>query len=380
MSVDSDSEDETALPALEPLDGTAPAILMPADEAPASNLPSPIVSPAHVAGDQGQNQPPPQAQQQQNFPFPIPGPGFLQPGPPPPDSPLSPQLARELSRSSNDPAMTLTSNELAEVEFETPMPSPEAVLHQHVHEEHAMDDGDEEWASTDGESEDGHNEEEADIDEMFHTGDEDSLADPKETTDLSKCTFQDGLPLDPLLPLALVSRSFLSAVRSKLYGKTIVLEDTYQSSLFLRTLENASVSSFYPEDEPDADDEELRKRYSIPWLVRHLIINIDVKTLTLARGGGSVILDILKHCTRMEHFICGPHWPRSAESKLIAALQGCTEMRSIALSGGVDLPEGQQRRGTRDAPRLAWTMNNLTKLLSGWKHLEGVSCFLHNGP
>lgn len=59
---------------------------------------------------------------------------------------------------------------------------------------------------------------------------EDEQPDPEEDDpydsdgefDISAGTFPDGLPADPILPLALISRSFLTVARQKLYRKSVL--------------------------------------------------------------------------------------------------------------------------------------------------------------
>ena len=178
-----------------------------------------------------------------------------------------------------------------------------------------------------------------------------------ETLDASGYIYQDGLPSDPILPLAFINRSFLNAVRSLLYGRQILIRDMYQASLLLRTLQSPIISGY--DIEPDADDEDTRQRQALPHLVRHIAIDVR-KTISIGRGGGSVIIDIIKLCPRLEHFLCSPDWMRTAYVPLQTALKGCSEMKAVALRGG-----GTNRK------EIVWSLSTLEPLVSGWKCLEG---------
>lgn len=103
--------------------------------------------------------------------------------------------------------------------------------------------------------------------------------------------FPDGLPDDPLLPLALVSRPFLAAARTRLYRK-VNLRSVWQASLLLRTINSDSVGN-----------ESLAK------LIRGIKCSLDCGRstgLSMGRGGAAVYIDILERCSRLEELIVFP--------------------------------------------------------------------------
>ncbi|KAK9897179.1 hypothetical protein P389DRAFT_194810 [Cystobasidium minutum MCA 4210] len=172
----------------------------------------------------------------------------------------------------------------------------------------------------------------------------------------SQVSYPDGLPSCPYLPLALVNRSFLNASRTLLYGRHIHLLDVYQAHLLLRTLTSPQVSIY--DDEPDADDEEARQQNMLSYLVYD--ISFDIRShISLGRGGGSLFIDIIKQCPRLERVAYSADLMKSAQKPLEAALSACRSMKSISLRGG-DLP----------AKDLVWEMRNLARLLSVWPKLE----------
>lgn len=177
--------------------------------------------------------------------------------------------------------------------------------------------------------------------------------------DPSTFSYKDGLPSDPLLPLALVNRSFLNAARSILYGSQILLTDMYQAYLLHRTLTSPTVAITTAVEEPEADDEESRQRGSLAYMVRRLHLDIR-KTVSLGRGGGSVIVDLINLCTRLEVLLFSLDWTRSSFDPLRNALLGCKNMRVLALKGG----ESSRKE-------IVWNMSHIQPMLSAWKHLEG---------
>jgi hypothetical protein len=223
------------------------------------------------------------------------------------------------------------------------------------------------WEDEDESQEDVNDEDEDEEDEDEEgEGDADDDMPGLETldgVDPATFTYQDGIPSDPILPLALVNRSFLNAVRSLLYGRQIYISDMYQASLLLRTLSNPTVSS--NDEEPEADDEETRARQSLTWLVRHVSFDLR-KTISLGRGGGQVILDILKLCPRVEQFQSAITWTQTSLIPLRNSLQACDQMKTISLCSG-----------NASRKEIVWTMEMLSPLLSTWKCLEGkLSCML----
>lgn len=171
-------------------------------------------------------------------------------------------------------------------------------------------------------------------------------------------SYEDGLPSCPYLSLALINRSFLNAARTLLYGRHIHLVDTYQAHLLLRTLTSPQVSVC--DDEPDADDEDARQQNMLSYLVRDVAFDIR-NLISLGRGGGSLLIDIIRNCPRIERIAYNADFTRSAQKPLEAALAGCPNMRAVHLRGG-DTP----------AKDLVWEMRNLALLLSKWSKLDNL--------
>lgn len=210
--------------------------------------------------------------------------------------------------------------------------------------------------------EDDENEDEDEEEDGEHVTDEGHASmspnSPLASGPVARVTYEDGLPSCPYLPLALVNRSFLNAARTLLYGRHIHLVDIYQAHLLLRTLSEPQVSVH--EDEPDADDEAVRQQQSLSYLVRDIAFAMP-GLRSLGRGGGSVIIDIIKLCPRLERLSYSSDLTRSAQKPFELALEGCHAMQVIHLRGG-DNP----------AKDLMWEMRNLAPLLSKWKSLKAL--------
>lgn len=219
--------------------------------------------------------------------------------------------------------------------------------------ETSEDDGDDE----DGEDEEEDDEDAADTDEGHGTMPSD-VTPSLTARSLPQVAYPDGLPACPYLPLALVNRSFLNAARTLLYGRHIHLSDVYQAHLLLRSLTSAQVSVY--DDEPDADDEEARQQQMLSYLVRDVAFDIRSQ-ISLGRGGGSLLIDLIKECPRLERLAYSPDFTRSAQKPLEAALAACRSMKSIQLRGG-DLP----------AKDLIWETRNLAPLLNVWNKLDSL--------
>lgn len=155
-----------------------------------------------------------------------------------------------------------------------------------------------------------------------------------------------------------MSRSFLNAARTLLYGRHVHLVDVYQAHLFLRTLTSPQVSVY--DDEPDADDEDARQQHMLSYLVRDL--TFDIRNLvSLGRGGGNLFIGIIEKCSRLERITYSTDFMRSAQKPLEKALSGCSNMRCVHLRGG-DVP----------AKDLVWEMRNLAVLLNKWPKLDNL--------
>lgn len=210
------------------------------------------------------------------------------------------------------------------------------------------------------EDEDGDGDEGDDEDEqMFGEIDDALFAEiSKEVSPFEPRIFEDGLPKDVILPLAFINRSFLTAVRSLLYGRQITLKDMYQVSLFLRSLQGPVVRT--QDIEPEADDDEAQQRKSLTWLVRNVAVDVK-RMISLGRGGGSMILDLIRLCTRLQGFFCTCNFLKSALPQLQLALKGCTDLKAFGFRGS-----------NGDKGGLTWTMQNIEGWLTTFKSLDDL--------
>jgi hypothetical protein len=290
----------------------------------------------------------------------------------PPMTPATPSVSGSLANEveQNIGSSDLTSQDMADIPDLTSPTSHVANNGQGsagVDALSTVQEGDsDEWEDADEADEE--NEETEDDEEDEEIGDEDDEGDgdtdmPDLETlpnfvDPETFTYKDGLPSDPILPLAFVNRSFLNAVRTILYGRALAITDMYQASLFLDTLKSPIVS--VADVEPEADDDEQRKRSELAYLVRQLLFDVR-KTISLGRGGGNVVLEILDLCPRIETLVLQMDWTRTAMGPLTAALKKIKNLKSISLRSG--LPEKKE---------LVWDMRSLEPLLATWEKLEDL--------
>ena len=288
--------------------------------------------------------------------------------PPPPLTPATPSVTGSLAHevAMNTAQQAYTEQDLAEMPDLT---SPTAGAGASEEAEDAVSEGqdDSDWEDEedlDGEDDEEDNDDDDDIEDEDDEDDDDQSTENGEDTseaDPSDSTYVDGLPSDPILPLAFISRSFLSATRTILYARAVSITDVYQASLFLRTLTSPVVSvNGDAASEPEADDDEAHQRSSLAHCVRSVVFDIR-KPMSLGRGGGQVILDIIKLCPRIDTLALSMDWTRSCLLPLQSALKGAAQIKSISLRSGEDRKK-----------ELVWDMKNLEPLLSTWKHLEDL--------
>ncbi|KAK4055747.1 hypothetical protein OIV83_000294 [Microbotryomycetes sp. JL201] len=171
-------------------------------------------------------------------------------------------------------------------------------------------------------------------------------------------TFPDGLPSDPILPLASVNRAFLAASRHKLY-KSVNLLSVWQASLFLESVTASEHAAFSVEDDcflPEDCTNILQQ------LVKTLRIDLAPgKDLSLRRGGGQTVLDILKACPNLESLTLNVSFLGSATGAYLRTLTTLQHLKSVKLCGGV----------SKDGLRLT-TARLLHLLRFEWLNLENL--------
>ena len=154
------------------------------------------------------------------------------------------------------------------------------------------------------------------------------LYPPKEAdyqVDPATWSYPDGLPINPLLALALVSRPFLYAVRRCLYGSDLIsLRSAYQTSLIVRTLTSPEVV---------ADD----SGRTIAQLIEGVEIGINSQGgASLGRGGLGLAAQVIEACPRLKSIYLKVNALHSVWPALEKALSKAVLLERVALSSGTD--------------------------------------------
>jgi len=182
------------------------------------------------------------------------------------------------------------------------------------------DDGDDDWEDED---------EEESEEDLSHAEDSDTSSIASED-----CTYEDGLPADPLLPLLYVSRPFLHAARKELYRK-VHLGTAFQARLMLdsmKEIEHAARTSdeklvtFEEDESAEKDGKEYKGgKNALGMMVRDL--NLDAQgPIGMGRGGGRVYIELIEKCRRVEKLVIKPMFVKSATYVL--------SLRSAGFFGG----------------------------------------------
>ncbi|GAA5892644.1 uncharacterized protein JCM6883_007424 [Sporobolomyces salmoneus] len=156
------------------------------------------------------------------------------------------------------------------------------------------------------------------------------------------CTFADGLPLDPLLPLMYISRPFLHAARKTLY-KRLHIQTAFQARLLLdsltsvehaaRTEDEELVTESSDEGEEAGEPDRVRKggKNALAKMIKTLRLEAQ-NVARMGRGGGRVYIELLERCRKLEHLTIKPVFTRSATEPLLAALNNLPKLRSLDIS------------------------------------------------
>ncbi|KDE07862.1 hypothetical protein MVLG_01956 [Microbotryum lychnidis-dioicae p1A1 Lamole] len=222
------------------------------------------------------------------------------------------------------------------------------------------DDYDSEFDNDQDDDDDEFDEDEYDDDEEYD--DDDNDGSDSDVTDSDPRyygpprPYSNGLPLDPLVPLLFVNRTFLHASRAKLYCK-ITITGAWHGSLLLRSLQAPEHAARTAVE----DFDELPKNYLATY-VRHIHFNAK-GDVSLGRGGGQIIVDILKLCTRLQSLTIAPTFLAHARRPLLKALRGLNELKQVSLSSSND-PDVPMLFTT---PRISHLMN------TAWRELEELT-------
>ncbi|KAG0661516.1 hypothetical protein C6P46_003928 [Rhodotorula mucilaginosa] len=189
------------------------------------------------------------------------------------------------------------------------------------------DEDEDEWES----DEDDDDEEEDDEDEddfVLNDDDEDRI-------------FVDGLPSDPVVPLALINRPFLHAARKVLY-RHVAVPSPYVAVLIHETLSRPDPAGFVDGDKvllptKEYDGGKIK-------LVRNVLCDM-VHSLTftletdcsLGRGGGRVYIDLIRMCaTNLESLTLRPMFLASATKPLLEALAELKRLKQVDINSSTD--------------------------------------------
>lgn len=185
----------------------------------------------------------------------------------------------------------------------------------------------------------------------------------------SEPTFVDGLPTSAFVPLALVSRAFLHAVRSRLYTAPVKLENVFHATLFARTVLAP------PESLVDGTS-----GHPLRELVRELKIGPETarnhgavpdKPASLGRGGTRVVFELLGGLPNLRSVAVTVDMLKDAERVFdrVLADGAMPELRELCLSAG----------GDNKAP-FTLPISRVTKIAEAFPQLRRATLRLVDGP
>ncbi|KAM0788702.1 hypothetical protein ACM66B_002798 [Microbotryomycetes sp. NB124-2] len=196
------------------------------------------------------------------------------------------------------------------------------------------DDGDDD---DDNDSFDGYDSDNGLADNYSDDYDSGERDDEDETCDCGTCrnykAYPDGLPGDPMLPLAFVNRAFLSVVRNRIY-KQVSIVSNWQAHLFLQSLKGPRHAAYLI----NSDEYGLPpgSHNVLPHLVKILRIDLGVgKEVSLRRGGGQTLLDIIKTCKNVESLTLMVSFLKSTTQQYLEALGHLRRLKTVRIQSGV---------------------------------------------
>ncbi|GAA6004873.1 hypothetical protein JCM11491_002263 [Sporobolomyces phaffii] len=239
------------------------------------------------------------------------------------------------------------------------------------------DDDDEDYYSDDDDdeySDDGGREWDERSLDSFDDSDKSSIAS-------DECTFQDGVPHDPLLPLLFVSRPFLHAARKALYRK-VHLTSAYQARLLLDSIKQEKHAARTLDEEvvkPQVDYSARStkgkgkakaggEKNALGTMIKSL--NLELSSIVgMGRGGGRTYIELIEACERLESLVVKPMFVKSATEPLLKALNNLPNLKLLDI----------QSNNTRDHPFLV-TTPRIFDIQRSSPHLENLTVqFMKSG-
>ncbi|GAA5928157.1 uncharacterized protein JCM15063_003801 [Sporobolomyces koalae] len=149
------------------------------------------------------------------------------------------------------------------------------------------------------------------------------------------CTYQDGLPSDPLLPLLYISRPFLHAARKSLYRR-VHISTPFQGRLLLDSIkepkhaariqdEDRAVRQ-HLEDETDA----ATSTNGLSSLIKQLLIQAGAGH-GMGASGAKLYINLIEKCQNLEKLVLKPKLPESATKPLLKALHNLPKLKSLEI-------------------------------------------------
>ncbi|KAI7954376.1 hypothetical protein MJO28_004776 [Puccinia striiformis f. sp. tritici] len=181
-----------------------------------------------------------------------------------------------------------------------------------------------------------------------------------------RVTWPDGLPENPLLPLASVSRNFRHTVQETMV-QNVTLSNQWDASQFLRTLTGQSSDLAEPAGELKTAGSSKRKRLPPPHRLAEHVRSLQFMwsgSSSMGRGGGSVFCDILNCCSRLQNLAISATFLSSSKELVLKAIGNRKDMVEFVILRN-------SSRGT-----MGWLADDLVnRLFSQWTKLEVVEVF-----
>ncbi|KAI9622132.1 hypothetical protein KEM48_007445 [Puccinia striiformis f. sp. tritici PST-130] len=189
-------------------------------------------------------------------------------------------------------------------------------------------------------------------------------------------TWPEGLPANPLLPLALVSRTFRQCAQARLFNK-VRLKDQCEAYLFLQALTCTStdepgvrstpINSCAEHDTTQGGElESVRSSdNSHSNLNQHGRLGRSIEfqwnvPSSMGMGGGSLVCDILRSCPLLENITIRITFLNHCEEPLLEALKSCPLVKNITIDTDIAWCSALQ------------SQEAVTRLFNSWKSLETV--------
>ncbi|PLW21122.1 hypothetical protein PCANC_05513 [Puccinia coronata f. sp. avenae] len=176
----------------------------------------------------------------------------------------------------------------------------------------------------------------------------------------------EGLPKNPLVPLALVSRTFCECVQEYLF-KNVALCSTWTASLFLESLTSIPPyedRSFYTRRLIDHEG----KQHSVPPPLSPLAQHVRSLQFawggpcSMGKGGVSMLCEIIESCPLLENIAICNMFQLACKEPLLKALASRPHIREFVLLKNSD--------GER--ANFQWRAHEVARLFMHWNSMETV--------